>query len=205
MFKNYLKTAVRSLLKNKGFTFINVFGLALGLVAFLLIVFYVYDELSYDRYNANYSSIYRVDTDLKYGGAVTTFAIAAPPVGQAMVEEFPDVAASTRLALAINLRFKKGREIIQEDKSVYCDPNIFNVFTLPLIAGDRRTALKEPHQVVISVSAAEKYFNTTDVVGKTLTMVTGDGDNHYKITGVMKNIPAQSHFKADFLFGLDAN
>lgn len=205
MFKNYFKTAVRSLLKNKGFTFINVFGLALGLATVLLIVFYVVDELSYDRYNINYENIYRVNTDLNYGGTLKSFAIAAPPVSEAMVSEFPEVSASTRLALAINLRFKKGTEIIQEDKSIYCDPSIFDVFTLPMIAGDKKTALKAPNQVVMSAKAAKKYFNTVDVIGKTLTIVTGDGDNSYKITGVIKDIPAQSHFKADFLFGLDAN
>ena len=205
MIKNYLKTAFRSLLKNKGFTFINVFGLALGLATCLLIVFYVVDEMSYDRYNTRYGDIYRVNTDLKYGGAVTSFAIAAPPVGDAMAKEFPEVERSTRLALAFNLRFKKGNEIIQEDQTLYCDPNIFDVFTLPMIAGDPKTALKDPNNVVISEKAAKKYFNSTDVIGKTLTTVNNDGNRTYKITGVIKDIPGQSHFKADFLFGLDAN
>lgn len=205
MIRNYLKTAIRSLLKNKGFTFINVFGLALGLATCLLIVFYVFDELSYDRYNTKYERIYRVNTDLKYGGTVTSFAIAAPPVGDAMVKEFPEVERSTRIALAINFRFKKGNEIIQEDRSIYCDPNIFDVFTLPMIAGDPKTALKEYSDIVISEKAAKKYFNSTDVIGKTLTTVSNDGISVYKITGVIRNVPEQSHFKADFLFGLDEN
>src|SRR5258708_30271740 len=111
MIRNYIKTAFRSLYKNKGFTAINVLGLALGLATCLLIVFYVFDELSYDRYNVKYERIYRVNSDLKYGGALTSFAIAAPPVGDAMVKEFPEVEQSTRLALAINPRFKKSDEI----------------------------------------------------------------------------------------------
>ncbi|MBB3057123.1 ABC transporter permease [Mucilaginibacter gotjawali] len=205
MIRNYLKTAFRSLLKNKGFTFINVFGLALGLATCLLIVFYVFDELSYDRYNAKYERIYRVNSDLKYGGTLTSFAIAAPPVGDAMAREFPEVERSTRLALAINLRFKKGNEIIQEDRSIYCDPNIFDIFTLPMIAGDPKTALRDPNDIVISEKTAKKYFSSTDVVGKTLTKVGNDGNSIYKIAGVIRDIPAQSHFKADFLFGLDAN
>ncbi|HEY4324063.1 MAG TPA: ABC transporter permease [Mucilaginibacter sp.] len=90
MIRNLIKTTLRSLLKNKGFTFINIFGLALGLAVCLLIIFYVVDELSYDRYNTNYNRIYRVNTDLKYGGALTSFAIAAPPVGD----------------IAVNLRIK---------------------------------------------------------------------------------------------------
>lgn len=121
------------------------------------------------------------------------------------MKELPEVERSTRIALAINLRFKKGDEIIQEDRSIYCDPNIFDVFTLPMIAGDPKTALQDPNGIVISETAARKYFNTTDVIGKTLIMVNDDGNNARKITGVIKDIPAQSHFKANFLFGLDAN
>src|SRR6201995_3968717 len=145
MFKNYFKTALRSLLKNKGFTFINVAGLALGLATCLLIVFYVADELSYDRYNTKHDRIYRVNTDLKYGGVVTSFAIAAPAVGDAMVKEFPEIEKSTRIGLAINLRFKKGNEGIEEDKAIYCDPAIFDIFTLPMVAGNPATALRAPN------------------------------------------------------------
>jgi putative ABC transport system permease protein len=205
VFKNYIKTAARSLLKNKGFTIINVLGLALGLAICLLIVFYVVDELSYDRYNVKANRIYRVNTDLNYGGTLTSFAIAAPPVGDAMVKEFPEVEGSARIALAINLRFKKGNQIIQEDRSIYCDPSIFDIFTLPMIMGNPKTALKAPNDIVISEKAAKKYFSSTDVIGKTLTTISNDGTSIYKITGVIKNIPDQSHFKADFLFGLDVN
>ncbi|WP_295799513.1 ABC transporter permease [Mucilaginibacter sp.] len=209
MFKNHLKTAFRSLLKNKGFTAINILGLALGLTTCLFIVFYVFDELSYDRYNIKYDRICRVNTDLKYGGVVTSFAIAAPPVGDAMVREFPEVEKSTRIALAINLRFKKGSEVIEEDRAVYCDPAIFSIFTLPMLAGNPTTALHEPNSIVISESAAKKYFNITDgnyrdIIGKTLTLVSNESSLH-EISGVIKDIPAQSHFKADFLLALDAN
>jgi putative ABC transport system permease protein len=203
MIKNLIKTAYRSLLKNKGFTFINVFGLALGLAACLLIVFYVFDELSYDRYNTKYDRIYRVNTDLKDGGSITHFAISAPPVGDAMVKEFPEVEKSTRIALAVNLRLKKGSEIIQENRAVYCDPSIFGIFTLPMLEGDPKTALTGKNSIVISATAAEKYFNTTHVVGKTL-VDANEGVIH-KITGVIQDMPAQSHFKADFLMALDAD
>jgi putative ABC transport system permease protein len=202
MFKNYIKTAFRSLLKNKGFTFLNVFGLALGLAICLLIVFYVVDELSYDRYNKKFDRIYRVNTDLNTGGSTTFFAIAAPPVGEAMVKEFPEIEKSARLTPAVNLRFKKGNEIIREDgKAIYCDPSIFDIFTLPMLSGDPKTALTEPNSIVITESAAKQYFNNTNVVGQTLFLVT-DSSIH-KITGVIKDLPAQSHFKADFLLTLN--
>src|SRR4051812_43741686 len=106
MFKNYLKTAFRSLLKNKGFTAINILGLALGLTTCLLIVFYVIDELSYDRYNTKHDRIYRVNTDLKYGGNETSFAITAAPVADALLKEFPEVENSMRIGMGINIRFK---------------------------------------------------------------------------------------------------
>jgi putative ABC transport system permease protein len=205
MIKSFIKTAFRSLLKNKGFTFINVFGLALGLATCLLIVFYVFDELSYDRYNVNYDRIYRVNSDLKYGGVVTSFAIAAPPVGDAMVKEFPEVEKTTRIALANNLRFKKGSEVIEEDRGVYCDPSIFGIFILPMIKGDPKTALTGPNAIVISETAAKKYFNTVNVIGKTLTLVNGDESSPHIITGVITDMPVQSHFRADFLLALDAN
>jgi putative ABC transport system permease protein len=204
MIRNYIKTAFRSLLKNKGFTFINILGLALGLATCLLIVFYVVDELSYDRYNTKADRIYRVNTDLKFGGVTTAFAIAAPPVGDALVKTFPEVENATRIGLAVNLRFKKGTENIQESKAVYCDPSIFDIFTLPMIAGDPKTALTEPNSIVISESAAKKYFNTTNVVGKTLILASNDNSPH-KVSGVIKDLPSQSHFRADFFLPLDAN
>src|ERR1700761_2703324 len=150
MFKNYIKTAFRSLLKNKGFTLINVLGLALGLATCLLIVFYVIDELSYDRFNTKYERIYRVNTDLKVGSNETSFAITAPPVGDVLVKEYPEVESTMRIGQGVNIRFKKGNEVLEEKKAFYCDNSIFNIFTLPLIQGDAKTALKEPNTIVIS-------------------------------------------------------
>jgi len=202
MIKNYLKTAFRSLLRNKGFTFINVFGLALGLATVMLIVLYVVDELSYDRYNVNYDRIYRVNTDLKYGGVTTNFAITAPPVGDAMVKEFPEVETAVRIAPAVNIRFKKGNETITEDgKAFYCSSSLFDIFTLPMIYGNPKTALSDPGAIVITASVAKKYFNRTDVLGRTLFMIS-DSSAH-KITGVIKDMSDQSHFKGDFFIPID--
>ncbi|HEY8784055.1 MAG TPA: ABC transporter permease [Mucilaginibacter sp.] len=201
MIRDFIKTAFRSLLKNKGFTFINVFGLALGLATCLLIVFYVFDELSYDRYNTRYNRIFRVNTDLKYQGKVTSFATAAAPVAAALASEFPEVEKSALITPAINVRFKKGSEIFAEDKTVYCDPGIFDIFTLPMIYGDPKTALTEPNSIVITESDAKKYFNRKNVVGQMLFLVT-DSTTH-KITGVIRDMPVQSHFRADFFMYLE--
>lgn len=197
MFKNYLKTALRSLLKNKGFTFINVIGLALGLAACLLIVFYVTDEMSYDRFNSNANRIYRVNMDLRYGGTVSSFAVSEPPLAATLMNNFTEVDKATRLIQSVGTQFKKGTEHISEGKVAYADPNIFDVFTLPFLKGDAKTALAEPHCVVMTERAAKKYFGRIDIVGQDMFVVNENAN--YKITGVMRNMPQQSHFDFDYL------
>ena len=160
MIRNYCKTALRSLVKNKAFTFINIIGLALGLAICLLLTFYVVDELSYDRYNTKHERVYRVNTALKYSGTLTEYATAAIPVANVLKTEFPEVETAVRISPALNIRFKKGEEIVREDGTTfYSEPSIFDVFTLPLLSGDTKTALKEPNSVVIAESMAKKYFN----------------------------------------------
>ena len=203
MIRNFLKTAFRCLLKNKGFTFINILGLALGLATCLLIVFYVFDELSYDKYNTKCKRIYRVNTDLKYNGILTAFGTTSKPVATALVSEFPEVERSARITRALNIRFKKGNEIIREDENgttFYCDPGIFEIFTMPMLYGNPKTALTEPNSIVITESIAKKYFNRVNVVGQMLFLVTDS--TTYKIEGVMRDMPSQSHFRANFLMSL---
>jgi putative ABC transport system permease protein len=203
MIRNYIKTAFRSLLKNKSFTFINILGLALGLATCLLIVFYVIDELSYDRFNTKYERIYRVNTDLKAGSNETSFAITAPPVADALIKEFPEIERSMRIGQGVNIRFKKGNDVIDEKKAFYCSSGIFGIFTMPMLQGDPKTALIEPHTIVITQTIALKYFNTTNAVGKTLFLVTDS--TSYKITGVIQDMPTQSHFSADLFIAMGPN
>ncbi len=199
MIKNYLKTAFRSLLKNKGFTAINVLGLTLGIATCLLIVFYVLDELSYDRFNEKASRIYRINNDIKFGGNENSYAEAPAPTAMAMKADFPEIEQAARLIPARVMRVKKGSQILREDRVLYADSTLFSIFTLPLIDGNPLEALKAPHSVVINERTAMKYFNRTDVVGQSLTF----SDNTlYKITGVIKDIPLQSHFTADLLISM---
>jgi putative ABC transport system permease protein len=201
MIKNYIKTAFRSLMKNKGFTFINVFGLALGLATCLLIVFYVFDELSYDRYNEKADRIYRVNNDIKFGGNDKSYAVSPAPMAAALKADFPDVEYVTRFRDFGGFRVKKGAQNIQENNMIWADASVFSVFTLPMIGGDPATALAEPHSVVINEKMAQKYFNSTNVVGKTLTF---NDTVFYKVTGVIKNIPKQSHFDFDFFLSMSS-
>jgi len=195
MIKNYLKTAIRSLLKNKGFTVINVLGLALGLATCLLIVFYVADELSYDRYNVNADRIYRVNEDLKLGDNKVQYAVCMPPLAQTLKNNYPTVENTVRLKNAGGMHVKKGQENILETSVLFADPSLFDVFTLPILYGNKATALTEPNTIVLTASMAKKYFNRLDVVGESLIT---DADKPMKITAVIKDIPEQSHFHADF-------
>ncbi len=199
MIKNYLKTAIRNLLKNKGFTAINVLGLALGIATCLLILFYVFDELSYDHYNKNAERIFRVNNGIKFGGNENTYAVTAPPAAMALKADFPEIEEAVRFRERGGLRIKKGNQNIQEDKVVYADSTLFAVFTLPMIEGDPAEALKEPHSVVITEQTAKKYFNRTNVVGQVLMV---NDKQPYKVTGVIKDIPSQSHFNFDIFVSM---
>ncbi|MEO7214297.1 ABC transporter permease [Mucilaginibacter sp.] len=199
MFRNYIKTAFRSLLKNKGFTAINILGLALGLGACLLIVFYVADELSYDRYNTKSERIFRINADLKLGENRKDYAVVMPPLAKTLVAEYPYVEDAVRIKNAYTMHVKKGEVNIVENKVAFADPSLFNVFTLPMISGDSKTALAEPNSVVLTQSTAKKYFDKTDVVGK--MMVINDNQS-FKITGVIKDVPKNSHFNFDFFLSM---
>jgi putative ABC transport system permease protein len=201
MFKNYLKTAIRSLKKNIGFTAINVLGLSVGLATCLLIVFYVVDELSYDKYNTNADRIYRISDEVRLNGREASYAPSGEPYMEVM-KSFPEVEKFTRMipleSLFISPKkyfVRKGNQDIEEHNIVYTESSLFGVFTLPMIDGNPAGSLNDPHSAVITESTANKYFGKSGVVGQTLTI---NDTTVYKITGVIKDIPSQSHFHYDF-------
>jgi putative ABC transport system permease protein len=203
MIKNNMIVAFRNLWKSKGFTAINIIGLAVGLATCLMILLFVMDELGYDRYNSKADRTYRVDGDIQFGGNRMILAVTPDPMGPVMKKEYPEVEQYVRFR-SFNGRFlvKKGYQNFQENRVQFADSSLFDVFTLPLIEGSPATALVEPNSIVMSESMARKYFNTTDVLGKTLVI---NDSNNYKITGVMKDMPAQSQFIEDFFVSMSSN
>jgi len=196
MFKNYLKVALRNLWKNKAFSAINIIGLAAGLAVCLLIVLYVVDELSYDKYNKNADRIYRLDADIYFNDTQAIFAQAPDPLALTLKQEYPAVEEMVRVNFQNDVLIKKDNQNVRDHNVGYADSTFFKVFTIPMIAGDPVTALKEPNSIVIDKTTAKKYFNSTDVIGKILRV---DDNTDCKITGVIKDIPKQSHFHFHFL------
>jgi putative ABC transport system permease protein len=196
MFKNYLKVALRNLWKNKAFSAINIVGLAAGLAVCLLIVLYVVAELSYDKYNVNADRIYRLDADIYFNNTQATFAVAPDPLALTLKREYPAVEEMVRLNYQSDILIKKDNQNVQDHHGVFADSTFFKVFTVPMVSGDPATALKEPNSIVISETTAKKYFNSTDVIGKTLIV---DNNATCKVTGVIKDIPSQSHFHFSFI------
>lgn len=203
MIKNYLKIGWRNVVKNPTFSIINIAGLAVGLACFILIAMYVMDEISYDRYNTKADRIYRINSDIRFGGTNLKLAVCSDPMGATLKKDYPQVEQYTRIYASSGSKLiKKGDVFINEDRVAHADSTFFDVFTLPAVYGNTQTALNEPNTVVITESSAKKYFSTVDAVGKTIE--TNDNKSTiYKITAVIKDVPRNSHFNFDFIFSMD--
>lgn len=196
MLRNYLKVALCNLWKNKAFSALNIVGLATGLAVCLLIVLYVVDELSYDKYNVNADRIYRLDADIYFNNTQAIFAVAPDPLAPALVRDYPEIEQMVRLNYQGDILVKKDNQNVKDHNAVFADSTFFKVFTVPMVQGNPNTALNEPNSIVIDETTAKKYFNSTNVVGKTLFV---DNSTNCKITGVIKDIPKQSHFHFSFI------
>ena len=195
---SYFKTALRGLFKNKSFTALNIFGLTAGFAIFMLIALFVADELSFDRYNKNADRIFRVNTDVKYGETVSSQAIAAPVVASTLMKNYPEIQNAVRL-LPASQRFEKDGQLVFEEKVAYSDASLFDIFTLPAIKGNAASGLADPGSIVITASAAKKYFGKIDAVGKHITMIADDGKKIlHTVKAVIRDVPKASHFHFDF-------
>jgi putative ABC transport system permease protein len=196
MFKNFIKVALRNLWKNKAFSAINITGLSVGLGVCLLIILYVKDELSYDRFYDQAENIYRLDADIYFNGTQFISAVCPAPLAPTLKKDDPQIVQYTRTRNYGDIFIKKDNQNIQNHNAVFADSTFFQVFSIPMIAGNRLTALNEPNSIVIDETTAKKYFNSVNVVGKTLYV---DNTTNCKITGVIKDIPPQAHFHFSFI------
>lgn len=198
MIKNYTKTAWRNLKGNKVFSFINVFGLAVGLTCCMFISAYLYQELNYDTYAANSRQIYRVGIHLAQNGGITDFPIVDAAVGPGIKDAFPEVLASTRLSKDHPDYFRYNDQTFKEENIVLADSNFFSMFSIPFVEGDIKTALTQPNSIVITKALEKKYFGNAPALGKIIS-ATGA---IYKVTGVIDKIPNNSHFHADVFISM---
>lgn len=202
MLYNYLKLACRNLWKNKFFSAINILGLAIGISTCLLITLFVLDELSYDRYNDNAGRIYRVNTDLKFGGAEQRFAVTCAPMGFTLVNDYPEIENEVRFRGYGSSVVRKGDQNIKEERIVFADSTLFDVFTLRVISGHSKKALTNPNTIVITKRIADRYFDRTDVAGQILRF---DNNTDYLITAVIDNMPSNSHINFDIFVSLSGS
>jgi putative ABC transport system permease protein len=203
MINNYLKIAIRNLIKQKFYSVINISGLAIGLTCIILISLYVIHELSYDKHHKNWKNTYRAAFYLKFGGKEAEYAVAPAPLAAAMQEEIPEVESATRFRSWGSFLVKRDdpeSENIKQYGVIWADSNVFDVFTIPLLSGDQKTCLKDPNTVILSKSAAKKYFMEEDPLNQSLIL---NNDRTVKVTGIFEDMPETSHFRLDIMMAME--
>jgi putative ABC transport system permease protein len=196
MLRHYFKTALRNLMRRKGYSLINIAGLAAGMTCSLLILLWIQDELNYDRFHLQAASLFRVEQDTRDSGGTFHAWVTPYPLGPALKEEVPEIKDMARCAAPSVFLVKSGDKAFFEDKVLAVDPQFLRMFTFPLSHGDAGTALDHPRSIILTENAARKYFGEDDPLGKTLQI---DNREDFAITGVMKNIPPNSTLQFDML------
>jgi len=198
MLKNYLKIAIRNLSRHPTYSFLNISGLAIGMAASILILLWVQNELSYDRFNANADQIYRITVV-----ASDQFKAATNPAGMpaGLQAVMPEIRNTVRVSHPVETLFEKGDIQFMEKKGFYADSTLLDIFSFPLIKGDRRTALQRPDGILISEDMAKRYFGHSDALGKTLKKDNGE---LVTVTGVLANIPSTSSLQFDYILPMSA-
>ncbi len=191
MVSNYFKVALRNILKYKFFSAINILGMTIGVVSCLLIVLYVADELSFDRFHRHANRIYQLGLHGKLAGQDIRTATTAPPIAATLVAEIPEVEAATRLANFNETTVRYEENAFLQSGIMLADSNFFEFFSFRLLQGDAKTCLREPNSIVLSEELATKYFGSAPAMGKLLVM--SNDNKTYKVTGVVENVPQNSH------------
>ncbi|MFC2117558.1 ABC transporter permease [Bacteroidota bacterium] len=199
MLKNYIKVALRNLIRNLGFSIINILGLAIGIACSVLIFLFVNFELSFDRFHEKSDRICRIGVEALIGNTVIHQLGTPSPAAQALYDEYPEVEAVCRFREGRTYTVKFEDKFFTEDRIFLVDSTFFEIFTFPFIKGDPKTALSSPGQIVITEKYAEKYFGTEDPINKVLIV---DSTYSLKVSGVIKDVPDNSHFHFDMLISI---
>ena len=199
MFKNHLKIAWRSLKKQPFFTFLNTFGLAIGMAGGLLISLYIYDELSFDKMFTDADRIHRVNADIKFGGEARKFAVTPAPMAETVDNDFSEVELVTRFRTqgSILIRKSDSEVNVKELQTTFTDSTFFEMFGIELILGDKHTALKSPNTLVMTKTAAEKHFGIKDAIGQSLLL---NNTETFTVTGVIDDLPKNSFLRDYSIF-----
>ena len=196
MFKNYIKIAFRNIKRHKGYSFINIFGLAIGMTVCLLMLMYVVNEISYDDFHEKGDRIYRLDCDWGTEGSKMRFAGSMPAFGPALNSEIPEIEVAARIKLNNEMIITSAQnEKYKQSQIFHADPEVFDIFSWPLLEGEPSSVLTDPFSVVVTQKIAKKYFHNDDPIGKTLNI---DG-NLYRVTGLLKDFPPNTHLNCEIL------
>ncbi len=196
MIKNYVKIAMRNLQRHKMYSTLNIVGFAIGITCSLLIMLWVLDELSFDKFHTYADRLYRVEFDQNYSGQLFHVNVSPHPMAPALVEEIPEVENAARVNPMGELLVKHADKSFFEDSVLAVDPSFLKMFTYPLLHGDARTALADPYSIILTEERAKAYFGHNNPIGKTLNV---NNNKDFTVTGVMKNIPRTSYLQFDVL------
>jgi putative ABC transport system permease protein len=197
MFRNLLKISLRNLLKDKSYTTINVLGLTIGITCSLFLLLYILDELSYDRYNVNGENIYRIVSNIKEPDNAFTWSSTQIPLGLELEDNYPEVENAVRFIQMDKTLYKNGEQQFNEEEFYLTDSTVLRMFSYDFIVGDPAKALDQPFSIVLTESTAKKYFpHPTDALSHSIQNPQGE---EFKVTGVIKDIPRNSHFRFDAL------
>jgi len=196
MLKNYIKIAFRNIKRHKGYSFINIFGLAVGMTVCLLMLMYVVNEISYDDFHEKRDRIYRINMDWGTEGSKMKFAGTMPAVAPALNAEIPEVEVAARVRFNDEMIILNSQnEKIKEPRIFHVDPEVFEIFSWKLLKGDKASALKDPFSIIVTQKIAKKYFGNDEPIGQTLNI----NDHLYRVTGLLKDLPTNTHLRCEIL------
>jgi ABC-type antimicrobial peptide transport system permease subunit len=196
MIKNYLKITFRNIVKHKGYSFINIFGLAIGMAVSILILLWVHDELSFDRFHKNIETLHLVGLSQDYSTGQIRVPMSPAPLAPALKKEFPEIVDAARIQMCGDVQLKYEEKGFMESGGCYADPSFLEMFTFPLMKGDAKFVLADPHSIVLTEATKKKYFGDKEAIGK---IINFQNEYNLTVTGIIENVPDNSSLDFDFI------